>query len=72
MNRSTDSEAASTLVERALHLRMYGDAAPGSEGETWARWDRDAEGFLRDRLCAERGHDPEGRCCPAWFAAMPR
>jgi hypothetical protein len=54
------------LLEYALHLRMYGENAPGGT-ETWAEWDRMTEGFLRDHHCAERGHASDGRCCPSWF-----
>ena len=42
---------AAELVEEALHLRMYGERAPGGD-ETWAEWDRKAEAFLRARLGA--------------------
>lgn len=34
------------LVEYALHLRMYGERAPGGE-ETWREFDQQAELFLR-------------------------
>lgn len=37
------------LVEYALHLRMYGENAPGGD-ETWATWDRAAERWLRGAL----------------------
>jgi hypothetical protein len=40
------------LLEYALHLRMYGERAPGGN-ETWAQWDRDAEVFLRARQGSE-------------------
>ena len=46
-------EGTPTLVERgrrllaeALHLRMFGEHAPGG-AETWAMWDRAAEDYLR-------------------------
>jgi hypothetical protein len=35
------------LIREALHLRMYGENAPGGN-ETWAEWDRKAEAFLRE------------------------
>lgn len=38
---------AEQLVEEALHLRMYGELAPGSY-DTWAEWDQRAEAYLRD------------------------
>lgn len=59
-----DFGEALRLVEYALHLRMYGENAPGGD-ETWAKWDRMAEDFLRDSLCTQMGHDPDGNCCPA-------
>jgi hypothetical protein len=47
-------DAAARLLEEGLHLRMYGERAPGAphddpEAETWAWWDRRVEGFLRRR-----------------------
>lgn len=47
--------AAVRLVEEALILRTYGERPPGAPrddmtAETWAGWDRRAEGFLRARL----------------------
>lgn len=65
--RPADNDAA-RLLDRALGLRMYGEGAPGNS-DTWSAWDRDCEGFLRDRLCAEKGHAAEGNCCPAWVTA---
>jgi hypothetical protein len=41
-----DRDVARNLLEAALHLRMYGERAPGGN-ENWADWDRDAERFLR-------------------------
>lgn len=34
------------LLEEALHLRMYGENAPGGN-ETWGDWDKRTEAFLR-------------------------
>lgn len=39
---------ADRLLEYALHLRMYGERAPGGN-ETWRQFDRDAEAYLRAR-----------------------
>jgi hypothetical protein len=39
-------EQAIVLLGYALHLRMHGECAPGGN-ETWDRFDRDAEAFLR-------------------------
>lgn len=51
--RADDERArAIRLIERALHLRMNGERAPGGT-ETWAQWDRDAETFLRARQGSE-------------------
>jgi hypothetical protein len=44
------------IIDYGLHLRMYGERAPGGD-ETWREWDRMAEMFLRRRLCREHGHD---------------
>ncbi|MFG1794217.1 hypothetical protein [Nocardia sp. NPDC049149] len=38
--------AAVELLEYAMHLRMYGERAPGGN-ETWREWDGRAEKFLR-------------------------
>ena len=59
----TDEDTAVRLLEQALFLRMNGERPPGAprddlEAETWHRWDRDTETFLRARL--ERLH-PETR-----------
>jgi hypothetical protein len=40
-------QQATELLQYALHLRMYGERAPGGD-ETWAEFDRRAEQFLRD------------------------
>jgi hypothetical protein len=51
--RAEDRAAtAIRLLESALHLRMHGERAPGGT-ETWDRWDRDAEAFLRSRQGSE-------------------
>ncbi len=47
--------AAIRLLEDALFLRTNGERPPGAPrddltAETWADWDRRAEGFLRARL----------------------
>lgn len=39
-------DAAVALIEYALHLRLYGERAPGGD-ETWREWDRRAEAFMR-------------------------
>lgn len=39
-------ERATKLLEYALHLRMYGERAPGGN-ETWRQFDTDVEHFLR-------------------------
>lgn len=36
------------LVALALHIRQYGERAPGGD-ETWAQFDRDADALLRHR-----------------------
>lgn len=43
----TELEAAEALVlvEEAMHLRMYGENAPGGH-ETWRDWERHARDFL--------------------------
>ena len=42
-----DVEAeALRLLRLGLHLRMYGERAPGGN-ETWAEWDRDTERLIR-------------------------
>ena len=48
------------LVEYALHLRQYGERAPGGD-ETWAQFDRDAERFLRTQPVPRPGHDDGSR-----------
>lgn len=45
------------LVEYALRLRMYGECAPGGD-ETWGRFDRDAEEFLRALPAADECYSP--------------
>ena len=42
-----DRRALKKLAEYALHLRMYGEHAPGGN-ETWQRWDSMAENTLRN------------------------
>lgn len=42
----SDLEIARELLEYALHLRMYGERAPGGN-ETWAEFDERCETFLR-------------------------
>lgn len=44
-----DRAEAVRLLGYALHLRMYGERAPGGD-ETWARFDRDCEAYLRARI----------------------
>lgn len=44
------------LVEYALHLRMYGENAPGGD-ETWAKWESMAERALRED--SKRPHNPD-------------
>lgn len=44
--RAVPQDAAVKLLEYALHLRMYGECAPGGD-ETWLEWDARAEAFLR-------------------------
>jgi hypothetical protein len=39
------------ILEYALHLRMYGERAPGGD-ETWRQFDQDCERFLRDQFAA--------------------
>lgn len=45
---------AERLVEQALHLRMYGERAPGAPtdptAETWAEWERRAQAWAREGL----------------------
>lgn len=47
-------DPARQLVEQALHLRMYGERAPGAPtdpaAETWADWDRRAQAWAREGL----------------------
>lgn len=45
--RTARLHEAVKLLEYALHLRMYGERAPGGN-ETWVRWDVDVEKWLRD------------------------
>lgn len=49
-----DDEAI-RLLEQALFLRQNGERPPGAphgdlEAGTWARWERDAEAYLRAQL----------------------
>lgn len=44
------------IIDYALHLRMYGERAPGGD-ETWRDWDLMAESFLRREICRKNGHD---------------
>jgi hypothetical protein len=37
---------AKQVIEYGLHLRMYGEKAPGGN-ETWEQWDNMAEAWLR-------------------------
>jgi len=43
---SEELEKARKLLEYALHLRMYGERAPGGD-ETWRQFDQMTEHFLR-------------------------
>lgn len=45
-SRARMADEPLTLVKYALHLRMYGENAPGGT-ETWKEFDRRAEEFLR-------------------------
>jgi len=45
------------LLDFALHLRMYGENAPGGS-ETWAQFDGDVEGFLRSLPSRETSYPP--------------
>jgi len=50
----SDEDRAVRLLEQALFLRMYGERPPGAppgkpEAETWAKWQKDTEAFLRER-----------------------
>ncbi len=42
------AEEAERLVREALHLRMYGECAPGGN-ETWRDWEREAEAWHQAR-----------------------
>ena len=49
-----EAAAAARLLEQALFLRMNGERPPGAprddpEAETWRKWDRECEVFLRAR-----------------------
>lgn len=52
-------DRAVTLLRYALHLRMYGENAPGGN-ETWAEFDRRAEALLRT-LPPQVGHSTNAR-----------
>lgn len=58
-----EHEEASRLVGYALHLRMYGERAPGGD-ETWTAFDKAAEGYLRERY-----PDPQAPVPGAVFGA---
>lgn len=61
IERMTSGDAVN-LLRYAMHLRMYGENAPGGT-ETWVEFDRRAEAFLRAHPPAHnlghpfRGHD---------------
>ena len=44
--RNAELDAARRLLAYAMHLRQYGERAPGGD-ETWAEWDAMAEAHLR-------------------------
>ena len=41
-----DRDALKAVAEYALHLRMYGERAPGGD-ETWSKWESMVERVLR-------------------------
>lgn len=49
-----ENQEAVKLLKYALHLRMYGENAPGGN-ETWREFDGNCERFLRARLDAGGG-----------------
>lgn len=56
----SERDEAVKLLEAALFLRANGERPPGAprddpQAETWGRWDRDAERFLRSLLPPDRG-----------------
>ena len=61
--RHSDSEARLTarqdvllrFLEEAVHLRLYGEAAPG--GRVWDAWEQDAHAYLGEHGTARRRED---------------
>jgi hypothetical protein len=49
---------ARRLVHAALHLRQFGERAPGGR-ETWAEWDRTADAWSRRQADPDCPHDSE-------------
>ena len=64
------NDTLTKIVEYALHLRMYGERAPGGN-ETWSEWDSMAEGALRAALADAPAERPHPKCHDDRCAGMP-